>query len=89
MQRTYGDIKLEYIKNLDCMTLRKKPYYYKDKSYKFRTWVRTTTRDRAIRIARERLVAAKANEVIWLRLQIRDEDDDFPIYNCYTNELVK
>ena len=79
----------EYIKTLDCMTLHKMPHYYKDKSLKFRTWVRTTTRDRAISIARERLVAARSNEVIWLRLQIRDEDDKFPIYNCYTNELVR
>lgn len=78
-----------YIKTLNCMTLRKKPYYYKDKSCKFQTWMKTTTRDRAISIARERLVAARSNEVIWLRLQIRDEDDKFPIYNCYTNELVK
>ena len=89
VRKVFHPLGEEYIKNLDCMQLRKKPYYYKDKSYKFRTWMRTTTRDRAIRIARERLVAARSNEVIWLRLQIRDEDDKFPIYNCYTNELVR
>ena len=79
----------EYIKTLNCMTLHKIPRYYKDKSLMFRTWVRTATKDRAIKVARERLVAAKANEVIWLRLQIRDDDGEYPIYNCYTNELVK
>ena len=61
-------------------------WLYKSRFY---THVRTDTRDRAIRIARERLAAARSNEVIWLRLQIRDDYGEYPIYNCYTNELVK
>ena len=61
----------------------------RNKQFVFETWVKTETKDRAIKIARERLVAARTNEIIWLRLQIPDDEGHYPLYNCYTNERIK
>lgn len=70
--------------------------YDRFSTHKFRIelYVDADTMDKAVKIARERLAAVKANEYIWLRLT-RPYDTDryggkmFERFNINTNEFIK
>ena len=61
---------------------------------KIRFYVDADAMDRAVKIARERFAAVKANEYIWLRLTRPYEIDRFgnkkyEVFNVKTNEFIK
>lgn len=67
--------------------------YEKDKPY-IRFYIDADSMDRAVKIARERFAAVKANEYIWLRLTRPYEINRFGTrkyerFNVKTNEFVK
>lgn len=67
--------------------------YEKEKQY-IRFYIDADSMDRAVKIARERFVAVKANEYIWLRLTRPYEINRFGTrkyesFNVKTNEFVK
>ena len=67
--------------------------YWKNKPY-IRFYVDADSMDRAVKIARERFAAVKANEYIWIRLTRPDEIDrygrrKYEMFNVKTNEFIK
>lgn len=67
--------------------------YRKDEPY-IRFYIDADSMDRAVKIARERFAAVKANEYIWLRLTRPYEMDrygrrKYESFNVKTNEFIK
>ena len=85
VEKHFSVFKDSILMNTVCL---KETKYSMKKNTFFVTWVWTDTKDRAIKIARERLVAARSNEVVWLRLQLRNDKGEYLMYKCYTNEIV-
>lgn len=67
---------------------------YREKNFYIRFYIDADSMDRAVKIARERFAAVKANEYIWIRLTRPYETDRFgekkyEIFNVKTNEFIK
>lgn len=78
----------QYLDKRDCCHINKN--YTKEINF----YVESDSMDRAIKIARERFAAVKANDYIWLRLTRPYEIDryglkKYEIFNVKTNEFIK